>query len=201
MVKVLFQLYRSLGNFNGSSSQCVRHFLNFRKCKPLLNRVNVLKWNEISVSLIVSIIWEFYDFLSFSGYWFWKKIEIPFTCRIYFRFLQKQTLYFVLFYQKIINSTSSNSTRILLLRIKYRLPPNPPMYMMNKISYLWRLKISSSSSTFMTSDPFWNSESKTPWWKWGTSAWAYREDRECFEIDCGSSSDWSWQQSVCRQWV
>ena len=150
MVKVLFQLYRSLGNFNGSSSQCVRHFLNFRKCKPLLNKVNMLKCNEISVSLIESVIWEFYDFLSFSGYWFWKKIEISFTYRIYFRFQHKRTIHFMLFYQKIINNTSSNCIRILLLRIKYRLPLNPPTYMTNKISYLRRLRISSSSSTFTT---------------------------------------------------
>ena len=93
-------------------------------------------------------------FLSFSGYWLWKKIEISLTYRIYFRFQHKRSIYFGLFYQKIMNNTSSDCIRILLFRIKYRLPPNPPTYMMNKISYLWRLKISSSSSTFMKRGKF-----------------------------------------------
>ena len=85
----------------------------------------------------------------------------------------------------------------LLFRNEYPVTPNPIMCMMNEISYVRRLKISSSCPSSRDKHTCGNSECKTSYWSWWTSAWAYRKDQEVSEFDWRSSSDISWHQAVC----
>jgi len=55
-------------------------------------------------------------------------------------------------------------------------------------------------STHLVS-PYGNSNSKPSWCSSRTWTWAYRKDREGFELEWGSSSDWSWHHAVCRHWL
>jgi len=104
---------------------------------------------------------------------------------------------FVLYYQKITTTIFPEFSPVLLFRIEYPLIPNPIMYMMNQISHLWRLKIPSRCwlpvTKCLSFNSCWNLDSKLYWWRSGNWAWAYRKDHESFEIERGSSNDWSWR--------
>jgi len=51
-------------------------------------------------------------------------------------FSENTTLYFVIFYQKIINTIFSEFSFNLLFHFEYPLTPNPTIYMINEISYI-----------------------------------------------------------------
>jgi hypothetical protein len=46
----------------------------------------------------------------------------------------------------------------------------------------------------------WNSEANHFRWSWTTWVWAWGEDREGFERDWGTWTDWSWHQRVSGHW-
>ena len=83
-------------------------------------------------------------FCSFSVYFCGNEIGKSINCRLGFIFQRKHIFGFVLFYQKIINTISTEFSPALSYRIKYPVTPNPIMFMKNVILYTWRLKISSS---------------------------------------------------------
>ena len=55
-------IYQRLGNFNGFSSQYLRHIPILKNCKRLIQRAYNLKWNEILLSIIVWVSWDFSAF-------------------------------------------------------------------------------------------------------------------------------------------
>ena len=93
---------------------------------------------------------------SFWVYFSWKiKWKICYL-QIGFQISAEHKFVYMLFYQKIINTLSPEFSSKLLFHIEYPLPPNPTMYMINKISYIWRLKISSSCWAPVTKSPSFN---------------------------------------------
>ena len=64
------------------------------------------------------LICEFSGFLSYSLFCR-NKIEKSFTCRIRFIIPRKHKFHFVLFYQKIINTITTEFSPVLLFRIEY----------------------------------------------------------------------------------
>jgi hypothetical protein len=83
-------------------------------------------------------------------------------------FSENRTLDYVLFYQIIRKTISQESSPNLLFHIHYPVTTNPIMYMINKIPYVWRLKISSSCWAQVTKKQLFNtcgySKSKTSGW-------------------------------------
>jgi len=71
-------------------------------------------------------------------------------------FSENTTLYFVIFYQKIISTISPEFSFNLLFHIEYPLTTNPTIYVINEISYIWRPKISFSYWAPVTNSPSFN---------------------------------------------
>ena len=143
---------------------------------------------------------------SSSLFFLWKQnLKIIYLQELTSDFSVNTTLDFVLFYKKIINTLSPEFSPNLLFHIEYPLTTNPIMYMINEISHLWRLKISSSCWAPVTKSLSFNGcgnlESKLYWWRPGTWASAYRKDHEGFEIERGYSNDCIWHQALHRHWL
>ena len=96
-------------------------------------------------------------------------------------FSETTNLDFVLYYQKITITILPEFSPILLFRTEYPLSPNPIMYSMNQISYLWRLNISFSCWAPVTKSLSFNTL-KLSWWRSGIWAWAYRKDHEVLKL-------------------
>ena len=149
------------------------------------------------------IFWNFFFSCYFKSVFVGKKLKNHLPADLISDFSENTTLEYVLFYLIIRKTISQEFSPILLFRIPYPVTTNPTMYMMNKIPYVWKLKISSSFSALVTKKQFFNtcgySVSKTSRWSSGTWAWANKMNHESFEFDWGSSRDLSWHQALCRQ--
>ena len=141
----------------------------------------------------------------FSSYFFGKKLKNHLPADLISDFSENTTLDFELFYYEIINTITPEFSPILLFHIDYPVTPNWIMYITNEISYVWRMKIFSICWATVTKNPSFNILRK-----FGIQSFLLKlrnlclnfiKDHEGFEFEWGPSSDWSWRQSVCRQWL